>query len=192
MPGFMVGGGPEGLMGGMVNRQSPSSRLSYYYNYFWEIENMFESKSNNRLTVITAKDLSLPLFTVIKETYTASSLEYKFAKSVSWDDVKVSWYDSAGLLEIVRSWRRSVWTHDKGLQTAENYKKKSIVSNFLPTNKKANSWTLINSWPSQIRSSELTYTSSEAKLIEVTVTYDWAEETVVGDSIISKAMLGLS
>ena len=35
-------------------------------------------------------------------------------------------------------------------------------------------WFLYNSWPSQIRSGELTYTNSDIKIVEVTVAYDWA------------------
>ena len=35
---------------------------------------------------------------------------------------------------------------------------------------------LINSWPSVIKYGELTYTTSDIKKVEVTLTYDWAEE----------------
>ncbi len=59
---------------------------------------------------------------------------------------------------------------------ANDYKKRSLLKYFLPTGKKINTWTLINSWPSQIRNGDITYAGSNVKLIEVTVTYDWAEE----------------
>ena len=177
MPGFMVAT-EDGTLGGRIGAGRINGRVEYYYNYFWEIEHLFETaRYSTTQSLISLKEASLPTFTVNKETYTGSSLEYKFAKSVTWDDIKVTWYDSAGLLPHLRRWRQAVWTPDYGLSAASEYKRRSILHNFLPTGKGDNTWTLINSWPSQIRHGDLTYTSSEVKLVEVTVSYDWAEAT---------------
>jgi hypothetical protein len=178
MPGFVVGAPP---MGGQISslggRPSLDGRREYYYNYFWEIEYLFgQDDFSKDAALISLKDATLPTFTINKESYVPSSLEYKFAKSVSWDDIKVSWYDSTGLLAVMKEWRELVWTPETGLKMADDYKKLSVIHNFLPTGKKVNTWTLHNSWPSLIRHGELTYTSSEVKIVEVTVTYDWAEE----------------
>ncbi len=174
MPGFIV----QGAGGG--HRAAQTSRREYYHNYFWEIVNLFEGPgwNNPNSPLIGLKDCSMPTFTVNKETYQGASLEYKFAKSVTWEDIKVSWYDSVGLLEIMREWRSSIWTPECGLSEANQYKRQSILSYYLPTGQSANFWTLINSWPSQIRHGDLTYTSSDVKLIEATITYDWAVENL--------------
>lgn len=172
MPGFIVQG-----MGGGGGSSGVSSRRQYYYNYFWEVLNLFDANISRFEPLISLKDATLPTFTVNKETVMGASLEYKFAKSITWEDIKITWYDSEGFFPYVRSWRRMVWDQATGLQQANVYKRESLLHYFLPTGKRANQWHLINSWPSQIRNGDLTYTSSEVKLVEVTVSYDWAEET---------------
>lgn len=172
MPGFVVPGAGGG------HRSAQTSRRQYYYNYTWEIINLFESDgwTDPNSPLIGLKDASMPTFTVNKETYQGASLEYKFAKSVTWEDIKVSWYDSSGLLEIMSKWRGNVWSPECGLADANHYKRQSRLEHYLPTGAGANAWLLKNSWPSQIRHGDLTYTSSDVKLIEVTITYDWAVE----------------
>jgi hypothetical protein len=174
MPGFVINS-----VGG--HESAPSGRREYYYNYFWEIIQIGwgplgpeAPRSDNPL--ISLKDASLPTFTVNKENYQGSSLEYKFAKSVTWDDIKITWYDTLGLLQKIKEWRESIWTQRCGLGQANKYKQNSIIRNYLPTGQGGVFWILVNSWPSVIRSGELTYTSSDVKLIEVTLTYDWAED----------------
>lgn len=172
MPGFVVNS-----IGG--HEQAPSGRLEYYYNYFWEIIQIGwggngpeAPRSDN--PIIALKDATLPTFTVNKESYQGSSLEYKFAKSVTWDDIRVTWYDTKGLLQKIRQWRETVWTTQCGLGQAKDYKQNSIIRNYLPTNQGKITWILYNSWPSVIRVGDLTYTTSDVKTVEVTITYDWA------------------
>lgn len=179
MPGFVIGN----VGGGFSKKQS--SKQEYYYNYFWEITNLFAGNpgespadwTSPTSPLIALKDCSLPTFTVNKESYNGASLEYKFAKSVTWEDIKVSWYDSVGLLNVMKDWRKNVWSPECGLADANHYKRQSTLTYMLPTGEKVNTWVLHNSWPSQIRHGDLTYTSSDVKIVEVTVTYDWAVET---------------
>lgn len=146
----------------------------------WEIENLFGRQFNNSgrisSSLIQLLSASLPTFTVAKESYVGGSLEYKFAKHVSWDDIKVEWYDTEGLLDAIRDWRRTVWTEECGLGAANDYKRRSLLTNFLATGTKPQQYCLHNSWPSVIRYGDLSYADSNIKLVEVTVTYDWAEE----------------
>ncbi len=173
MPGFMV----EADYGGMPGKPITRTKLQFYYNYTWDISSLFGTTGYTSLQpVICLRDATLPSFTVNKETKQGASLEYKFAKSVTWDDIKVSWYDSEGMLQIVRTWRQSVWTPEAGLKMAAEYKQPSVINSFLPTGGMENRWELHNSWPSQIKYGDLTYTSSEVKLVDVVITYDWAEE----------------
>jgi len=170
MPGFVVNG-----VGG--NGNSAKATETYYYTYTWEIKNIF---GDNDDALINAKDMTLPVFNVSKENVPGASLEYKFAKSVNWDDIKISWYDTVGMIDVIRRWRESVWTPNSGLQPASDYKKESRVTTYSPDRKNdtANDvdFLLHNSWPSIIRHGDLSYTNSDIKLIDVTLTYDWAEE----------------
>ena len=159
-----------------------SSRAEYYYTYTWEIpyvigRNVSRNVKRN-IPLIHLKDATTPTFTVAKENYIGSSLEYKYAKSISWDDVKFTWYDTVGLVDIIREWRQSVWTEQNGLQPADNYKRNTQLICSLPTGLQAYGWNLVGSWPSQIRSGELTYTNSDVKVVEVTISYDWAEDCI--------------
>lgn len=164
-------------VGGQVGSvKGPSSFQEYLHTYTWEVFQLF---GNHETLLVNAKDITVPTFTVGIETYQGSALEYKFAKSVSYDDVKITFYDVVGLIKIVKNWRQSVWTQDSGLKLANDYKKESKINVYPPTwePKDGYSWILKGSWPSVIRHGDLTYTSSDVKVVEVTVAYDWAEET---------------
>lgn len=169
MPGFRVQDLGEDVL----------STAEYYYTYTWTIAKAIgESASSSASPLIHLKEASTPTFTVNKENYVGSSLEYKYAKSVTWDDIKVSWYDTIGMLAIIKKWRASVWSQEEGLRTAREYKKETMLDCFLPTGLRRVGWVLYGSWPSQIRSGDLTYTNSDVKNIEVTITYDWANEVI--------------
>jgi hypothetical protein len=171
MPGFAVGQN----FGGMAGMRTATATQEYLYTYTWEIFELFETQEP---LLVHAKELTTPTFSVGIEMQQGASLEYKFAKSVSYDDVKVTFYDTVGLIRILKGWRQRVWTAAEGLKLAERYKRNSRLLIYPPTweEDKATNWKLIGSWPSVIRHGELTYTSSDVKIVEVTVTYDWAEE----------------
>lgn len=173
MPGFST---PvkDGVIGG--HGIKANSGAQYYYNYTWQIFQL-AGMSFDGTALINLRDASLPTFTANQDSYVSSSLEYKWAKSVTWDDIKVSWYDTWGLNDIMRTWRGSVWSEKNGLQVAGEYKKRSQIDVYLPSGYGTITWCLVGSWPKIIKQGELTYTSSDVKLIEVTVTYDWAYDT---------------
>ena len=176
MPGFNIGDNSDAA-------KNIDSTVKYYYTYTWEITELFDAQYTDQgeeNPVIMLRDMTLPTFSTGVDKYLGSSVEYKYAKSVSWDDVKLTWYDSDGMISIIEGWRRSIWsdsgttTTRGGLRPGGEYKKRSILSYFLPNYSGRVNWYLYNSWPSQIRSGELTYTNSDIKIVEATVTYDWA------------------
>jgi hypothetical protein len=168
MPGFMVNGVGQGADG------QPKAYLSYT----WYIGTIFDEavSQTGGDPLIYVRDATLPTFSVTKEQIQGASLEYKFAKSVSWDDVRLVFYDTEGLLDTLKEWRQNVWDPSTGLANPSDYKKNTTLTTVLPTGESANSWQLVNSWPSTIRYGDLTYTQSDAKVVDVTVTYDWAIE----------------
>jgi len=151
-----------------------SSDADYYYTYTWQIFQLGGQLISDGDAYIHLKDTTLPTFTAQQDSYVASSLEYKWAKSVTWDDIKVSWYDTLGLGHKISQWRETVWNPTYGLQVASQYKKRSQIDVYLPNGNQVITWCLMGSWPKVIRQGELTYTDSNIKLVEVTVTYDWA------------------
>ena len=114
MPGFRVSG-ISGTFGGAEKQAAtagPPSTRDYHYSYTWQVLELVGNYEY--LLVTTIKDTTLPTFTVTTETAQGASLEYKFAKSVSYDDVKVTFYDTVGLLAKMKEWRESVWTPQQG------------------------------------------------------------------------------
>lgn len=181
MPGFAIptDSGTIGSHGIEV-----PSNAQYYYNYTWQIFELvgYPFAYSDYTALVHLKDATLPTFTANQDTYLGSSLEYKWAKSVTWDDIKVVWYDTAGLAKIMQEWRQNIWDEKNGLKTAEQYKKRSQIDVYLPNGDGVVTWCLVGSWPRVIKQGELTYTDSNVKLVEVTVVYDWAVENYGGVS----------
>jgi hypothetical protein len=164
MPGFVVSGLGVGV----------SSTPLVYYKYLWSIDNLFGAAAP---TLIYSKEATFPSWDFERDEIMGGSLKYKFAKSIIFNDVKVSWYDTWGFSTIIRDWRAAVWTPREGLQNPDDYKTRSSLSNLTHDLAKATHWTLYNSWPQSVKTGDLTYTDSDVKLVEVTVAYDWADET---------------
>lgn len=177
MPGFRANDPDVGLIGGRGTGTSPSAKARYVYSYTWEIENLFEEGLGEG-ALIHLKEMTLPSFVVTKEVYTAASVDYKYAKSINWEDIKVTWYDTLRLVLAISEWRKRVWTPEGGLARSNDYKKRSTIKTLDPYSDSGDAavWTLYNSWPSTIRYGDLTYTNSDIKIVEVSITYDWALE----------------
>jgi hypothetical protein len=188
MPGFVVGGGPFAPVGGVRGNLMtgwPNGRRDFYYKYTWDISNFFDRDGvqgglglDGSNPLVYLRDATLPTFTAQSDSIIGTALEYKWAKSVMWDDIKVSWYDSVGLVNKMKQWRWSVWSEHTGLRPQGEYKKNTEIRTYLPNwdNDTNVRWRLHNSWPKVIKHGELTYTQSEVKIVEVTVSYDWAVE----------------
>ena len=178
MPGFIV---RKGQFGGEGQAWAGNSTDEFIYNYTWQIINLMDKRVGSggpETALIYAKEMTLPTFTVGIEHQQGASLEYKFAKNVSWDDIKITFYDSVGMINILRDWRRQIWTSQQGLLQANQYKKESLIDILTPSwdSDSSTVWRLFGSWPSVIRHGELTYTGSDVKIVEITVTYDFAHE----------------
>ncbi len=174
MPGFIIGDTKEG--------RDPNFKLNtvtdeYYTNFFWDVSNILGTFVKNQQpakSLLALKDCKLPTFTVEEEKVLGSSVEYKFAKKVNWDDISVTWYDNSGLLNIMKTWMNSVFTMNRGMALASSYKKETKILVYTPSNSSRQTYTLNQSWPKAIKFGDLTYTSSDIKVVEATVSYDWA------------------
>lgn len=162
MPGFVVGGYGAG---------APDS-FQPYMSWTWRIDQLMGSG----VTTIMPKDCSLPTFAANTELVEGTALAYQYASGIKWDPIQIVFYDTVGLLKKIQEWRNSIWSPETGLQPASEYKKQSIITQFLEDDTNEVTWTLYNSWPSYIKYGELTYTDSVAKVVAVTLSYDWAAE----------------
>ena len=167
MPGFNIGGGAGG--------NTPPNTYEIIRNHRWRIVSLGENIIPRAQTKF-AKSLQLPAFTVEEEIITGAAIKYKFAKTVNWEDVTITFYDASPLLDQLLKWQNLVYDSGNGIKMADNYKKSST---FELTDGQGSAvgpqFILINSWPKNISHSQLSYEDSELKLINLTLSYDWAE-----------------
>jgi len=175
MPGFNAGaiGDPSGL----PLEQKP------FYTYTWELASLGGFSPNKFLPLISLRECTLPAFAFGKEEVQGASLNYKYASDVTWDDVRLTFYDMPrkGVLlqPILEGWSAEVWNCAAGIGYASDYKNDTKITVFNADKTAEYDWTMYGSWPSTIRDGELSYTTSDIKIVEVIVTYDWAVNTNV-------------
>lgn len=149
------------------------------YNYTWLIEQLFGSNIGRNSILTLAKDATLPSYTATKEEVPGAAINYKYASGIQWDDVKITFYHiragGTDVLSVLHRWRANVWTPELGLQPANKYKANSKITVYGNDWEYVYAWKLIGSWPQSIKEGDLTYTSSDVKVVEVVVSYDWAE-----------------
>lgn len=173
MPGFIVGETKAGAA--KINLSATTSE--YYTNFFWDVDTILNERLSNqagKAPLLALRDCKLPVFNVEEEKVMGSSIDYKFAKKVSWEPVSMSWYDNVGLLPFMRSWLQSIYTFDGGIAVASDYKKLTRIIAYTQDAKKSQKHSLYQSWPTSIKFSDLSYTTSDIKSVEVTISYDYA------------------
>lgn len=175
MPGFNIGGGGDNT----VEPPIPSEILRAHR---WRIAKLgdlnFEAFGGE--TLLYAKSMSLPGFTVEEEIVSSAALKYKFAKMVNWEDVSIEFYDVTGVFDTLVTWQNLVFTPDKGIGVANDYKKECTFhltsgsgdttdadGNNLPV------FTLHGAWPKQLTHSPLSYENSELKTVSLVLSYDY-------------------
>lgn len=176
MPGFRLGisNDDEGIA-------PPSQPI---YSYTWSLDNLAGSNNGGigaDSPLIYVRDLCLPEFGVDTEEIKASSIKYKYANGITWNDVKVTFYGTGTLLASLEELKRRVWTPEGGIQPAASYKSISTITQYYADDEtEAQVWTLNGSWIRTISHSPLTYTNSEVYNVTVAVAYDWATVIVAG------------
>lgn len=166
MPGFNIGGGSTG--------SQPSNQEEVNRNHRWRIITLGENLiSRDRL--VFAKTLQLPSFSIEEESVMGAHIKYKFAKCVNWEDVVVTFYDTDDLLDLLIEWQNKVFDNQAGIKLANDYKRRSAFALTDGDGTESDiKYQLINSWPKSISHSQLSYEDSEIKLINLTLSYDFA------------------
>ena len=169
MPGFQIGQGT-----------GPSNTVETLRQHRWLIQTLGPiaiGPDAGGTPPLLAESLQLPNVIIEEQTIQAALIKYKFAKSVSWEDASVTFYDTDNLLSKLLDWRNLVYTNVAGIKEhggANGYKKDSIFKLLDGIGKEKVTLTLRHSWPKSISHGPLSYGSTDIKLITVTLSYDFA------------------
>lgn len=184
MPGFNVPSPFEGTIG--ETDIEAANEIRPFTTYTWRIPFLFGEPIKGDSPIIFVKDATTPSFNAKRKEIQGSSLIYKYADSIIWDDIRLSFYDitshyKKSVSSILEGWRKKVWDETNGIGTAGGvsskvggYKLDSQIDCYTYDDVLKERWTLKGSWPQSIRYGDLTYTESNVKLVEVVVTYDYA------------------
>lgn len=179
MPGFIVSQNSGGRI---------TNSAQYHRAHRWVIEDLGKpsatgtvggtrtrSRTSGPPERLHAHSVQLPSLVLDEEKIeSGSAINYKVAKKAEWQDVVVKFYDVYGLFEILEEWQRIIYNPQTGIGRPDRYKGKFKVS---LTDYKGDSvvtYTAHGAYPKSITHGDLTYTSSDIKLLTVTYSYDYA------------------
>jgi hypothetical protein len=167
MPGFKIAG-----YGG-----DAVSTLETLRPHRWRIIQLGPITAKDYL--LTAKELTLPQWKAEQLTVLGAVLTYKYAKNVKWDDISVTFYDTKGLAAEIEKWRSLVNTDDKGILVhgSGGYKKECEFEELDGNGDAVRDIKLFGAWPNTINYGKLSYTNSELKSVDLSITYDYAKIT---------------
>jgi len=159
------------------NRIEPSNNTEIFRSHRWRIIALGGESGGAGLAdkLIYVKSLQLPSFTFEEETVIGGAIKYKFAKTVNWEDVVVTFYDTVGVYDNLINWQNDVYTPSAGIKPADSYKRQSSFALTDGSGAESHQFVLKNSWPKSVSHSALSYDNSEIKLLNLTLSYDWAE-----------------
>lgn len=177
MPGFNV----SGLGSGPTNLNKP------FCTYTWEAVVLPQGVLPNN---IYFRDCTEPTFNVLQEKVESAAVIYKYAAQADWEDIRASFYDvpreGKRLIDAIKRWSESVWTSIDGIKFADKtigdplgrgsggYKSDTRLKVTNSDESDEYTWLLTGSWPSEIKGSDLSYASSDIKIVDMTITYDFA------------------
>lgn len=170
MPGFMIGGQGQG----------PSATMETLRDYRWLITRLGPM---NREVLKIARDVTLPDYKVDVLEVLGTFLYYKFAKSVKWDDVSITFYDNGQVLGEMYKWRDMVFDNLSGIKVhtpGQGYKRDAEIQLLDGKGSALNTITLKNAWPKSVSQGKLTMASTKIKQITIILAYDYAEVSIDG------------
>jgi len=179
MPGFDISG----------NGDSPSHKAEFHRAHRWSIVDIgapperavtsASSPTSSALNMVTksfyAKSLQLPTITFEEVKVKAGSVTYKFPKRAEWENVTVEFYDVYGLHSLFNNWMSRIWTARSGIGLASDFMGSPIFELSDGMGERKQKFTLLNAYPLSVKHSELSYASSEIKLLSIVYSYSHAE-----------------
>lgn len=181
MPGFRIG---------LINAHgkfSLNDSPRFYASYTWDISlvnGIFNNARNNE-SLLLLKSATLPSIS-FKKIEVEGSVNYKFAGSPIFEDIKITWYDSYGMGKHIETWFDNMILTNGASVPAQNYKRDTVLTKYLVDDgaidnigngidleEEKAEYILKGSWPISFKESDLTYVESSIKTIELTLTYDY-------------------
>jgi hypothetical protein len=185
MPGFKIWGEMK------LDRPVPTD-IVFYPSFLWEVLEVVGNMAIDRNlssaekdAIIMLKTASLPSISFKKVVVDSGSIEYKFAGSQVYEDIKIGWYDSVGMASLMNRWINSIINSDGGINAPSKYKfRTTIIKNPLSDDKPNGQvrYNLFGSWPVALKESDLTYIDSSIKSVEMTISYDRYKIEVENDN----------
>lgn len=185
MPGFNVNG-----IGGNLSTVDAESR--FYASYSWEIPDLLTTvgkllsiggyiSSSTPSIILKTAQLPSVSFEMIKAK--GGAQDYKYAGKPTFDNIKITFYDTYKLADGLKRWSESVYNMQDGIRTANNYKTKMVINKYLmdrdvggltaaPQPQGNVRYELYGAWPQMIKESDLTYSEASIKTVDVTITFD--------------------
>jgi hypothetical protein len=171
MPGFNIGGGTS------LWQKSSTLRTTgdVHRAHRWAILDLLGLFSTTDNTTVYAKECTLPEFGLEEEQMDGASVKYKIATGATFNDVTVVFYDVYKLFNKLKEAHRAAWTPETGLSPANNYMGQVRYGQRDGRGAFTDIYTLRNAWIKRIAHSNLTYESSDIKVITLTIAYTWAD-----------------
>jgi hypothetical protein len=170
---FNIGG--DGDYGG------PSATTEVLRNYRWAAIQIGPIQANLKML----KDLQLPDLELTIQEIQGAQLTYKYAKGVKWADAQIVFYDDGSILDELIEWKKKIYSSGTGIKSHQpnlGYKQDCKFILLDGCRNEVNSVRLKNAFPRQIQSGKLSYSDTNLKVVNVTLTYDWAEFEGIKDN----------
>ena len=169
MPGFKIEN---------YDSNGPPNTVETARSHRWFISKLGPVGNENDIFIKLAKEMTLPTWKVEQLNVLGASLNYKFAKNVKWEDITITFYDTISITQKLEDWRNKVHKNDTGIGNhgiSGGYKDTCEFTEVDGKGVTIRKVTLNGSWPSTVGYGKLSYADSSIKLVELTLTYDYAE-----------------
>lgn len=168
MPGFMIDG-----RGGKVSA-SPDSDLLRDHRFKLVT---FMDKDASQLPLALIKDVDLPEKVVETLEIKCPGTTYKFAKSVSYGDLKLTFYGTKELATLFKELEEKVHTTKNGIADFDEYLKEVGFQMYDGEGSELVNFKFKGCWISNTQWGACSYGSSEIKLITIIVKCNYYEIT---------------
>jgi len=171
MPGFNIGGSQP---------NQPRNTVEFHRAHRWIISSLgiptaVGGTSTTEKLRLYAQSIQLPSLSFEEKKIKGGNSYYKIAKRADWQDVVVKFYDVHGLFDLFNKWQDAIWTPEEGIKVPSGYKGDPKFRLLAGDGGKVQEYRLKGAYPKLINHGEMSYTSSEVKILTVTFSYDFAE-----------------
>ena len=175
MPGFnLPTKGPDGISQGQDPTKNPNPNIEFHRAHRWIIVDL-GLPGPPVVERLYAKSIQLPSLTFDEEAIkSGAAIDYKIAKKAKWQDMTIKFYDVYGLYEHFRKWQERIWSPAAGIGAANEYKRRVELMLTDGEGEEKQLYTAYGAYPKSVTHGELSYDSSEVKLLTVTYSYDFA------------------